>query len=202
MIGKVAWAAGAGLLGVALWWRRHPSACPYAIRFAVDLPHPFITRPRLREVLDPRPGERMLEVGPGTGYYAVPVAGWLRPGGTLALADLQERMLDQTARRARERGLDNVEPRVADATALPFEDDSFDAVYATVMLGEVPDQEAALREFRRVTRPGGRVVIGEMFPDFHMVPFGQLRERAERAGLRFESRVGNPLGYFARFGVA
>ena len=44
------------LLAYALWWRRNPSACPYALRFFVELPHPFITRARLREIhgrLDP-----------------------------------------------------------------------------------------------------------------------------------------------------
>lgn len=55
-------------LGYALWWRKNPSACPYGLRFFVGLPHPFITGARLREVLAPRPGERVLEIGPGTGY--------------------------------------------------------------------------------------------------------------------------------------
>jgi hypothetical protein len=68
----MAGAIGAVLLGVALWWRRHPSACPYGLRFSVGLPHPLITRSRLREILAPEPGWRMLEVGPGTGYYSLP----------------------------------------------------------------------------------------------------------------------------------
>jgi hypothetical protein len=57
--------AGATVLAGALWWRKHPSACPYAQRFWVEPPHPFITRARLREALDASPGERILEVGPG-----------------------------------------------------------------------------------------------------------------------------------------
>ena len=61
----------AAVLGAALYWRRNPSACPYNQRFWMQAPHPLITRARLREALDPRPGERILEVGPGTGYYAL-----------------------------------------------------------------------------------------------------------------------------------
>jgi ubiquinone/menaquinone biosynthesis C-methylase UbiE len=192
----------AAVLGYALWWRKNPSACPYGLRFFVGLPHPLITRGRLREVLDPEPGERILEVGPGTGYYALHTARWLEPGGSLELLDLQQEMLDHVTRRAREGGITNVVPTRGDATALPYPDGSFDAAYLTVVLGEIPDQIAALRELRRVLKPGGRLVVGEVFADFHMVPFGALRERAEEAGLSFERRLGGPLGYFAGFRVA
>jgi ubiquinone/menaquinone biosynthesis C-methylase UbiE len=65
------------------------------------------------------------------------------------------------------------------------------------VLGEVPDQEAALGELRRVVKPGGRVVVGELFGDPHMVGDGALRRRAAAAGLRLDRRVGPRLGYFA-----
>src|SRR5919106_2077320 len=97
---KLAIGGGAAVAGAALWWRKNPSACPYSQRFWVEAPHPFITRERLREILDPRPGERILEVGPGTGYYSLPVAEWLEPGGRLDLLDVQQEMLDHTMRRA------------------------------------------------------------------------------------------------------
>lgn len=86
-----------------------------------------------------------------------------------------------------------------DAQALPYPAVTFDAAYLAVVLGEIPDQGAALRELARVLKPGGRLVVGEVLPDFHMVPFGALKARAEEAGLRFERRLGGPLGYFASF---
>jgi ubiquinone/menaquinone biosynthesis C-methylase UbiE len=192
-------AVGGAVGAVALWWRRHPSACPYSQRFWVEAPHPFITRARLREILEPRAGERVLEVGPGTGYYALEVAEWISPGGTLAIFDLQPEMLDHTMGAAAERGLDNVEPTQGDARHLPYPDASFDAAYLVTVLGEIPDQGAALRELRRVLRPDGRLVVGELLGDPHVVTFGRLRDRAAAAGLRFETRVGGVLGYFARF---
>ena len=151
-------AAGA-TAAAALWWRRNPSACPYNQRFWVEAPHPLITRPRLRAALEPRPGERLLEVGPGTGYYALPVAGWLAPGGTLEILDVQREMLDHTLRRAAEQGRDGIVATQADARSMPYDDASFDAAYLVTVLGEIPDQDAALRELQRVVRPGGRVVV-------------------------------------------
>jgi ubiquinone/menaquinone biosynthesis C-methylase UbiE len=189
---------GAAVLGAALWWRRNPSACPYSQRFWVEAPHPFITRGRLREILEPRPGERLLEVGPGTGYYALPVAEWLTPGGRLDVLDLQQEMLDHTLRRAAEHGIDNITPARADARELPYPDDSFDGAYLVTVLGEIPDQDAALRELRRVVKPGGRIVVGELFGDPHMVTHGSLARRAEAAGLRVDRKLGGALWHFTR----
>lgn len=187
------------LAGAGLWWRRHPSACPYAQRFWLELPRPFVTRRRLRAIMGPAAGERILEVGVGTGYYALQAAAWVQPGGTLDVLDVQQEMLDHTARRARELGLANIEARRADARALPYPDDRFDAAYLVTVLGEIPDQDTVLRELRRVLRPAGRLIVGEVVGDPHMVRFGVLRSRAEGAGFRFERRLGSPLGYFARF---
>jgi len=185
--------------GAALWWRKNPSACPYGQRFWVEAPHPFITRDRLREALEPQPGERILEIGPGTGYYTLDLAEWVGSEGAVEVFDVQQEMLDHTIRRARERGLWNVNPTQGDAQELPYEDSSFDAAILITVLGEIPDQEAALREVARVLRPGGRLIVGELFGDPHMVTLGSLQRRAESAGLKLERRVGPKLGYFARF---
>ena len=192
-------AAAAALAGGALWWRKNPSACPYGQRFWVEAPHPLITRARLRDVLAPQPGERMLEVGPGTGYYTLDVVEWIAPDGELDIFDVQQAMLDHTMRRARERGASNITATQGDARNLPYEDASFDAAYLVTVLGEIPDQDAALGELARVLKPGGRLVIGELFGDPHRVRPWRLRERAEGVGLSFAHKSGTALGYFARF---
>jgi SAM-dependent methyltransferase len=191
--------AAAGVAGAALWWRKNPSACPYGQRFWVEAPHPLITRQRLREILDPRPGERILEVGPGTGYYTLDVAEWVKPGGQVDILDLQQEMLDHTMRRAGERGMSNVTPTQSDATGMPYEDGTYDAAFLVTVLGEIPDQDAALRELERVLKPGGRLVVGELLGDPHYVRLAPMRLRASGVGLAYERRVGNALGYFARF---
>jgi len=193
---------GAGAIAVgaaALWWRKNPSACPYGQRFWVEAPHPLITRRRLREILEPQAGERLLEIGPGTGYYTLDLAAWVGDQGAVEIFDIQQEMLDHTVRRAREGGLWHVNPTLGDAQELGFEDSSFDAGILITVLGEIPDQDAALRQIARVLKPGGRLIVGELFGDPHMVTLGSLQRRAESAGLSFERRVGPKLGYFARF---
>ena len=187
-----------GTVAAAVWWRRNPSACPYNQRFWVQAPHPVITRSRLLEALALAPDERVLEVGPGTGYYTFDMAAAL-PAGQVDVFDIQPEMLDHVMREADRRGTTNVKPTLGDAQNLPFDDDTFDAAVLVTVLGEIPDQEQALREIARVLRPGGRLVVGELFGDPHMVTSGKLRDRAGGAGLGFERRLGNPLAFFERF---
>jgi SAM-dependent methyltransferase len=195
-------AAAGATLAVALWWRKNPSACPYGQRFWVEAPHPIITRDRLREVLRPEPGERLLEIGVGTGYYSLDMAEWVGPEGKLELFDLQEKFLDHVMRAAGERGVTNLVPTQGDATALPFEDASVDAVVLTAVLGEIPDTAAALREIRRVLKSDGRLVVGELFGDPHFTALGSLKGQAGAAGLTYGEHSGNWFGYFARLGRA
>jgi ubiquinone/menaquinone biosynthesis C-methylase UbiE len=191
-------AAAAATLTAALWWRKNPSACPYGQRFWVEAPHPIITRDRLRSVLRPEPGERLLEVGVGTGYYSHDLAEWVGPTGTLELFDLQQEFLDHVMRGAQERGLANLVPTQGDATALPYEDASVDAVILTAVLGEIPDPSAALREIRRVLKPHGRLIVGELFGDPHFTTRKSLERLGAAAGLELVERSGNWFGYFAR----
>jgi ubiquinone/menaquinone biosynthesis C-methylase UbiE len=187
------------ILAGAVWWRRNPSACPYSQRFWVEAPHPMITRDRLRKVLAPKDGERILEIGPGTGYYTLDMAEWVGPTGKVEIFDIQQEFLDHTMKRAGERGLQNVVPTQGNATDLPYGDDSVDAVVLVAVLGEIPDPDAALREVARSLKPGGRLVIGELFGDPHFTTWASARRRCAAAGLIKAERSGNWLGYFARF---
>lgn len=191
-------AVAAATLAAALWWRKNPSACPYGQRFWVEAPHPFITRERLRSVLRPQPGERLLEIGVGTGYYSCELAEWVLPDGTLELFDLQQEFLDHTMSAAAARGLTNLTPTQGDATDLPYEDASIDGVILTAVLGEIPARAGALAEIRRVLKPDGRLVVGELFGDPHFTSRGSLQRLGAEAGLKLIEVSGPRFGYFAR----
>src|SRR5437764_159257 len=63
-----------GGLAAGYWMRTHPSACPYSLRFVLRFPRRALALERLLEMLAPQPGERVLELGPGIGYYTFDVA--------------------------------------------------------------------------------------------------------------------------------
>lgn len=72
----------------------------------------------------------------------------------------------------------------------------FDAAYLVAVLGEIPDQRAALSELRRVLKPSGRLVVGELLGDPHMVTARSLQRLGAAVGLELERRVGPRFGYF------
>jgi len=107
-------------------------------------------------------GDRVLDLAGGTGDLAIRLAAKVGTTGQVTLADINASMLREAERRLAARGLGDVVSLVeADAESLPFEDESFDAVVIGFGLRNVTRQEVALREMRRVLRPGGRLVVLE-----------------------------------------
>jgi ubiquinone/menaquinone biosynthesis C-methylase UbiE len=106
---------------------------------------------------EPRRYARALEIGAGTGYFSLNL---LRAGviGEAVATDISPGMLRRLERSAAELEL-RVETASCEASALPFENHSFDLVFGHAVLHHLPDLDAAFREFRRVLRPGGVVAF-------------------------------------------
>jgi len=105
-----------------------------------------------------RPGDRILDVGAGTGSTTVLALKAAGSGSSAVLLDSSEGMLEEAKRKLSAAGLaDGVEFRIGDMMELPFADESFDVVLSTYSLCPVGDPSRGVREMWRVTRPGGRI---------------------------------------------
>lgn len=148
----------------------------YDVLYGVGLRH---GRRRAMARLAPRPGERILEVGVGTGLSAVDY-----PSGCRVVAiDISGPMLGRAYARLKRRGVGHVALCRMDAGALGFPDQHFHAVYAPYVINVVPDPLRAAREMVRVCRQGGRVVLLNHFAN------NERRPLADRMVGAFASRA-------------
>ena len=105
-------------------------------------------------------GMEVLDAGCGVGSIALDLAPTIAPGG-IAGIDRDPGQIDAARESAAERGIDNASFTTGSVLELPFEDSSFDVVYANTVLMYLRDPVAALRELRRVLRPGGLAAISD-----------------------------------------
>jgi len=185
----------------------HSAPCPASLSGLVNNP---IRRRYLWPLFDRvgmRPGECVLELGPGPGVFTVDAARCVGPEGRLIVVDIQPAMIAQVEKRIQQARLTNVETHVADAYHLPLEDESVDRAFLVTVLPEIPDQDRALAELHRVLHSpkpdegklGGLLSITEEFldPDY---PFAfETIRRVEAAGFSLEQRFGNVWVYTVNF---
>jgi SAM-dependent methyltransferase len=130
-----------------------------------------------------QPGQRVLDIAAGAGEPAVSAAERVGPGGYVLATDISEGILELALQVARERGLRQIETRAMDGEKLDLPDASFDAVVCRLGLMYMPHPVTALREWRRVLRPGGRVAVAVFStPDrnsWGAVPASIIRRRAQ-----------------------
>lgn len=116
------------------------------------------------EVLDAlglAPGMVLADVGAGPGFYTLPAAARVGPGGKVYALDIEPKMLERLSARAAAEGVTNVEAVVSQEDRLPLPDGAVDAVLAANVLHEVPARAKLLREIARVLRPGGALAVVE-----------------------------------------
>ena len=124
-------------------------------------------------VLQPKPGQKVLDVATGTGAVAVALAQAVRPAGRVIGIDLSEGMLARAQQNIRKMALDNVDLFQMDAENLEFKRDYFDASVCSFGLFFMPQMDKALNELARVTKTGGMV----LFTSFTQNAFQPLRRQ-------------------------
>jgi ubiquinone/menaquinone biosynthesis C-methylase UbiE len=197
-----------GLMGVAAvfaaraWLRERRNRSVYPASEA-----PLLLNPVRRIIQDPErtvrafdllPGGVVLELGPGPGYFTPAAVAAVGPAGRVVCLDLQVEMLTLLRDRMEQLGR-RVDLVAGDATNLPFREGAFDRAYLVAVLGEVPDQPAALCELARILRAGGGVSFVETFTDPDYVRLPVMREMCGGVGLQLLDWRRQLLGYTARF---
>jgi len=114
------------------------------------------------DILHARPGQRILEIGFGTGHSLIELARSVGPSGMVVGIDLSEQMVEISRKRVDDEGLrERIELSCGDALHLPYESESLDGIFMsfTLELFDTPEIPLVLAECRRVLKPGGRIVV-------------------------------------------
>jgi SAM-dependent methyltransferase len=149
------------------------------------------------EMADPQPGEWVLDIAAGTGQTGLLVAELVRPGGRVLISDFSEEMVAAARSRAQEVGAGNVEVRVLDAESMAIDAAQIDLALCRWGYMLMADPETALRETRRILKPGGRLVMAA-WGGGEENPWASLMTRAlQEAGAEMPVDAPDAPGMFA-----
>lgn len=175
---------------------------PFSYKHASHLLNPlrrlFLSPKKLAGRLELRRDSKVLELGPGPGYFSLEVARRI-PEGILVLVDIQQEMLDMAKERFEKKGASNVRYLMGKADSLHAAGGPYDVVFLASVLGEVPDKCGCLREIHGVLRPGGLLSVTEIRHDPHFLPMPEVERLAREEGFHFEKSFGRSRNYTANF---
>lgn len=192
------------LMGImlSLVWRlvsnRQELPCPSWLGWMVELDNPF-TRVNRAEViiahLELTPGMKVLDAGCGPGRMTLPLAEAVGLQGEVLAMDIQAEMLARVRDKVQVAGLQNVEFLEAGLGEGKLRESYFDKATLVSVLGEIPDQAAALQEINNALKPGGILSVTEIIFDPHFQQAETVLRVAEAVGFRRVNYFGKQLAY-------
>ncbi len=186
--------------------RVHPQPMPPFLAYLLHSPlriRLFGTPEQILDRAGVTPGMHVLEVGPGSGFFTVPLAQRVAAQDKdirLTCLEIQPEMIAQLRQHLQSNQVSNVDIIQGNGQQMPFPEKSFDMVFLVTVLGEVADLPAFIRECARVLRPGGVLAVTEQIsdPDFRLPR--TIRTPALNTGLTDAGYVGLPWWtYTARY---
>lgn len=163
---------------VCPWWLGYFLASPIRRWIEIRDPDAFLST-------YVKPGMRVLEPGPGMGFFTIPLARLVGPAGRVFAVDIQPKMLQVLRNRAAKAGLqDRVETRLAPSNSLGVEElrGTVDFALLYAMVHEVPEPEALFREVAGALKAGGKLLFAEPAGHVDASHFAEEVEFARRAG--------------------
>ena len=187
---------------VSLIWRvvshRQALPCPSWLGWMVELDNPFTRVNHAQFIVDHLelgPGMKVLDAGCGPGRVTLPLAEAVGQQGEVVALDAQDEMLARVRAKAEAAGLTNIRYLKAELAQGGLLPDNFDRVVLVSVLGEIPDQAAAVAEIYEALKPGGILSITEVIFDPHFQGRKSVRRLAQAAGFREKRFLGKRLAY-------
>lgn len=178
--------------------RRSELPCPAWLRWMVEMDNPFTKTNRAAVIisyLGLQPSMKVLDAGCGPGRLTVPAAQAVGPQGSVLALDLQAGMLQRAREKAQTAGLNNVQFMQAGLGEGKLEPGQFDRALLVTVLGEIPDQERALKEIFAALKPGGILSVTEVVFDPHFQNRETIIRVGKAAGFREKAFFGRRLAF-------
>lgn len=144
-------------------------------------------------------GMSLLEIGPGPGTFTFEAARQVGEDGCVYAIDIQESILTSLNKKIDQQGVRNIITEQASAYELPYPEGYFDRVYMVTVLGEIPDKQRALAEFKRVLKDDGFLAIGEFLPDPDYPMKSSVTAWCQEAEFVLAETYGNIMHYLLLF---
>jgi SAM-dependent methyltransferase len=146
-------------------------------------------------VQDLNKNSQVLDLGSGSGYFAIETAKYLRPKGKVFCVDINYEALEKLHDKAVDENISNLEFHRANLENLPFEDNTFEVAFLNMTLGQLRNKKIALREAYRVLKKDGYLIITEILVDPYYCLRSNVISLVNSANFRVVSNHGNFLKY-------
>lgn len=158
----------------------------------------FLSPKQLINRLELLEDSTILEIGPGPGYFSIPIAKELKRG-KLYLADIQQEMIDYARRRLSKQKLFNTEYYLCDGKTFAFKSNYFDIIFMVTVIGEIENKDDYLKEFYRMLKPNGILSISELAGDPDKISTEELKILLGKHSFKFHKVYGNKRNFTLNF---